>query len=79
MDEILNKVCKCIRNVKPIEDLSEKTILFDGFLDSFDLVMLVHELEEMFDIKLDDDDISRENFTSIETLIYCLKKKNSGS
>lgn len=46
----------------------------DGYLDSFDLVTLVAELDETYGISIDGLDIIPENFMSVETLLRLLRK-----
>jgi len=49
---------------------NEETELFGAIaeFDSMALVTLIGEIEEYFDITLDDDDISADNFSSVATL-----------
>ena len=54
-----------------------KKILAD-YLDSFDLVTLVAELDETYGISIDGLDIIPENFMSVETIAEVVKK-NGGS
>lgn len=46
----------------------------DGFLDSFDVVSLVNELEEKFNILIDGEDIIPENFASVKSIEALIKK-----
>lgn len=47
-------------------------------MDSFDLVTLVAELDETFNISIDGLDIVPENFMSVETIAEVVKK-NGGT
>ncbi len=49
----------------------------EGMLDSFDVVSLVDELEEKFDIKIEGVDVIPENFSTIESIIALLKKSGA--
>ena len=50
----------------------------EGLLNSFDVVLLVSELENTFDCIIDGLDILPENFDTIESIINVVKK-NGGS
>ena len=56
----------------------ENTLIDDGVLDSFDLVSLIGEMNDQFDVEIDFDDIEPENFNSVqamEKLIQRLKEE----
>ncbi|MBQ9140633.1 MAG: acyl carrier protein [Lachnospiraceae bacterium] len=53
---------------------SSKDFIDDGLLDSFDIVTLVGELEEAFDIEISGRDIVPENFVSLESIEEMVKK-----
>jgi len=57
---------------------SAETELFGAIaeFDSMAIVTLIGEIEEYFDIELDDDDISAENFESISTLTDLILERN---
>ncbi len=60
-------------NFKESEDFIE-----DGYLDSFDVVSLVSELEDEFDILIDVMDILPENFNTVENIAKIVEK-NGGN
>ncbi len=47
---------------------SEKTLVDDGVLDSFDIVSIVSELTMEYDIDISIDDMTAENFNSAEAM-----------
>ena len=53
---------------------SSKDFIEDGFLDSFDVVSLVTELESKYDILIDALDIIPENFQSVEAIVNLVRK-----
>lgn len=59
-------------NFKESEDFIE-----DGLLDSFDVISLVSELEDKFDVLIDALDILPENFNTVES-IAAVVNKNGG-
>lgn len=47
---------------------SEKALVDDGILDSFDIVSIVSELSMEYDIDIGIDDMTAENFNSAEAM-----------
>lgn len=75
MDQIFN----ILAELRPEFDFKESTdFIEDGYLDSFDIVSLVSELEEQFNVKIDGLEIVPENFGSVEA-IAALVKKSGGN
>ncbi len=71
----MNKVLEILKGIRPEFDF-EKSIDFvgDGMLDSFDVVMLVSELDKAFSISIDGTDIVPENLCSLEAITALLRK-----
>jgi acyl carrier protein len=66
MDELL----EVLESVKPDVDFSNETELVDGgILNSFDLVMIVGELQDHYDIAVPADEILPEHFNSAEAIL----------
>lgn len=66
MEELL----ELLERVRPGVDFENETHLVDGaVLNSFDLVMIVGELNEHYDIDIAVDDILPENFNSAEAIL----------
>lgn len=53
---------------------NSKDFIEEGLLDSFDLVSLVSELEEAFNIEIKGSDIIPENFVSINSIMQLVEK-----
>jgi len=53
---------------------SGKSILEDGIIDSFELMEIISNLEETFDIEFDSENIISENFATVDTIINLVKK-----
>lgn len=67
--EIREKTGSILRELHPEVDFENKENLVDeGILDSFDLVTLVTELSETFDIEIKARDFVAENFNSLERI-----------
>ena len=75
MNSIQENIYNCILRIRPISKLVPETMLIDGLLDSFDLVMLVSEIEQSFGVTISAEEISRENFSTVETLVCFVEKR----
>ena len=65
MDELL----KILTELKPDVDFAtEKGLIDNAILDSFDIVQLITTLKETFDIDITPADIVPENFNSAEAM-----------
>lgn len=66
MDE---KLISILEELKPdVNFKEEKGLIDNAILDSFDIVQLVQQLNEAFDIEITPKDIVPENFNSAESL-----------
>lgn len=75
----MEQIKKILTEIRPEFDFeSSSDFIEDGCLDSFDLVTLVAELDETFNISIDGLDIVPENFMSVETIAEVVKK-NGGT
>ncbi|MCI8963359.1 MAG: acyl carrier protein [Eubacterium sp.] len=75
----MEKIMEILQGIRPEFDFnSSEDFIEDGYLDSFDLVSLVSELDETFDISIDGLDIIPENFKSLDTITNVVKK-NGGN
>ncbi len=64
-----NKVLEILQRVRSDIDYSkEKSMMTDGVLDSFDVVGIITELADEFDIEITIDDMTEENFDSLEAI-----------
>ena len=74
----MEKIYELLNNLRPELDYrSSQNFIEDGMLDSFDVVALVTDLEEEFDVKIDGLDIVPDNFVTVQT-IADLVRKNGG-
>lgn len=71
----MKRIMTILEDLHPEYDYNaSKNFIDDGLLDSFDMVSLVSELEEKFDILIDALDILPENFCCIETIAEVVRK-----
>ena len=69
--EILSEICP------GIDFETETALIDDGLIDSLDIVAVVTELMEAFDVELGVDDLTPENFTSVEAIEELIESKQS--
>ena len=71
MEELL----ELLERVRPGVDFENEKFLVDGaVLNSFDVVMIIGELNEHYDIDISVDDILPENFNSAEAMWEMLQR-----
>ncbi len=65
----MEKIRKILIDTRPEYDfLNDIDFIDEGMLDSFDVITLVTEFEEKFNIVINGEDILPENFSSIERI-----------
>ena len=69
--EILSEICP------GIDFETETALIDDGLIDSLDIVAVVTELMEAFDVELGADDPTPENFNSVEAIEELIESKQS--
>ena len=69
--EILSEICP------GIDFQTETALIDDGLIDSLDIVAVVTELMEAFDVELGVDDLTPENFNSVEAIEELIESKQS--
>lgn len=68
-------IYRILEQIRPEFDFTtSKDFIQDGFLDSFDIVSLISELESEFECLIDALDIMPENFNSVENIAKIVKK-----
>lgn len=72
------KIVEILSGIRPENDFTEDVNFFEeGMLDSFDIVTLISELEETFNIKIAGIDVVPENFSSVESIEVLIKKSQT--
>ena len=70
-----DKILKILSEIRPEFDFTTSDdFVGDGYLDSFDVVTLVAELENVFGILIDGLDVLPENFSSVSSICELIKK-----
>lgn len=74
MEELL----KLLQGVRPdVDFVNETALIDDGYLDSFDVVSIISEIDDQFGVQIRINELDPENFNSAESiwnLIQSLKK-----
>lgn len=71
MDELM----EILEELRPDVDFENETSLIDdGVLDSFDIVALVGELNDAFDIEIKPNNLVPENFNSAEAMMALIEQ-----
>ena len=69
------KILNILKDIRPEFDFTASlNFIEDGMLDSFDIVTLVSELEDNFDVLIDGEDVIPETFDSIESIMNIIQK-----
>lgn len=69
------KVMEILMDLRPDVDFENETkLIADGVLESFDIMSLVAELEEEFEVKIKPKDLVAENFNSVDAMVSMLQK-----
>jgi len=71
MDELMD----ILKNLRPDVDFEkEQHLIDDGILDSLDIVALVGELNDQFDVEISVEDLLPENFNSAQAMLALIER-----
>lgn len=77
--DIKEKVLTVLKSVREDIDFEkEKALIDDSLLDSFDIVGIVSELSDTFDITIEADELTAENFNSADTMAAMIERIING-
>ena len=65
--EILSEICP------GIDFETETALIDDGLIDSLDIVAVVTDLMDTFDVQLGVDDLTPENFNSVDAIVELIE------
>jgi acyl carrier protein len=71
----MKRLLEILESIRPdIDFVNEKSLVDGGFLDSFDIVSIIAELDEEFNIKIGVTDLGPDNFNSAEAIMKMVER-----
>lgn len=78
IDDSMETLLEILKEIRPDVDFENETALIDdGILESLDIVAIVGEIMEAFDVELNVDDLLPENFNSVEAMLELIRSKEN--
>lgn len=71
----MEKIVEILESIRPGIDVASKALVDDELLDSFDIVTLVSELIDTFNVDISVEDIIPDNFNSVEAINKLIEGK----
>ena len=70
------QIMDIVTELRPDVDFElEEKLIDDSILDSFDIVSLVFELNDAFDLSIDVDELVPDNFNSVNAMVALIEAK----
>ena len=71
----MEKLLEILEDIQPGVDYENtKDLVTGGHLKSFEILSLVSEIEEEFDVEIDVEDVVPENFESVSAILALIEK-----
>ena len=72
---MIEKILEILSEINPnVDFMNEKALIDDKVLDSFDLISVISELNDAFDIEIDVEDLEPCNFNTVEAIAELVEK-----
>lgn len=69
------KLLELLMDIRPdVDFLKEKKLIDDGILDSFDIISIVGEMNDAFDVEIGVEDLEPYNLNTVEAMIELIEK-----
>jgi acyl carrier protein len=69
------RILEILDSIRPdVDFVSEKKLIDDGLLDSFDIVSIISELNDEYNISIRVTELKPENFNSVEAILNLVEK-----
>lgn len=74
-DNMNERVIEILEDIRPDVDFeAENKLIDDDILDSFDIIAIVQEFNEEYDININPDDLEAENFNDVKSMVKLIHK-----
>lgn len=71
----MDKLLEILQGIRPDVDFENETELIDeGILDSFDVVSIISEIDDVFGVQIRINELEPENFNSAEAIWTLIQK-----
>lgn len=71
----MDKLLEILKGIRPDVDFeNEKALIDDGYLDSFDVVSIISEIDDVFGVQIRINELDPENFNSAEAIWTLIQK-----
>ena len=71
----MEKLNELLKGIRPDVDFENETALIDdGILDSFDVVSIISEIDDVFGVQIRINELDPENFNSVESIGNLIQK-----
>lgn len=71
----MEKLLELLKGVRPDVDFENETALIDdGLLDSFDVVSIISEIDDVFGVQIRINELDSDNFNSAEAIWNLIQK-----
>ena len=75
MDVTMDAILEILEDVRPdVDFVNEKKLIDDKILDSFDIISIVSEFNETFDVAIKAEKLKAENFNTVEAMEELISK-----
>ena len=75
---MMEKLLELLHSIRPDVDFeNEKELIDDGVLDSFDVVSIISEIEDVFGVQIRITELDPENFNSVENIWKLIQELHS--
>lgn len=72
--DIRSTIIDILREMKGEEDFERTDLVSSDIIDSFDVVVMVGEFNDAFDIELEPEHLTEENFNSVDAMVALVNK-----
>lgn len=77
-EELWQHICKAYLNEEDAKTMDRNCdLIAEGIIDSLALMGLISHIEKTYQIKVGDDEVVKENFSSLPRLVHFVTKKRA--